>query len=201
MAIVNGYANLANLKARLGITDAAEDSVLENIIEAISRSIDNYCGRRFYRNSADETRYYTAESPNILFVDDLGTITTLKTDSDGDRTYEDTWAVTDYDLDPFNASLDGRPYTAIRITPNGTKSFPATRKGVEIVGKFGYAATTPDAIDEACLIQSARIYKRKEAPFGVAGASEMGTVVMIATFDPDVKLLLDPFRRVYVGAI
>ena len=40
MAITNGYATLAELKAYLGIADTVDDTMLENIIESASRSID-----------------------------------------------------------------------------------------------------------------------------------------------------------------
>jgi len=147
LAISNGYSTLAEAKARLGITDTVDDAVLEAVVEAVSRWIDNFCNRRFYRNSSDETRYYTARYSDLLELDDdLSSLTTLKTDDDGDRTYDETWASTDYDLLPANASLDSKPYTRIEITPQGSKSFPVNMpKGVEIVGKFGYGATAPDA--------------------------------------------------------
>jgi len=204
MAVVNGYCSLAELRARLGNYDGADtgdDSMLENVIEAVSRRIDNYCWRRFY--VANETRYYTAGDNQVIDVSDIysttgSTVDTLKTDKDGDRTYEDTWATTDYDLTPFNAALDGRPFTNIEVTPNGDYTFPTSvTKGVEIKAWFGYTATTPDLVNEACLLQSERQFKRKDAPFGVVGGSDIGGIVRIEErLDPDVKHLLDPLRRV-----
>lgn len=200
MPITNGYATLNELKARLGISDTDADTILENVIEAVSRWIDSFTARRFY--AVSETRYYTAEWPDLLLLgDDLLSVTTLKTDDDGDRVYETTWASTDYDLEPYNATLDGKPYTQIRITPNGRYTFPGTRRGVEIAGSFGYAATTPDVVNEACLLQSERIYKRKDAPFGVTGAPEVGISTVIPRLDPDVRTMLEPLRKMHVGAI
>jgi len=199
MAITNGYATLAVLKARLDIAAATTtyDSILENVIEAVSRWIDHWTGRRFY--AVTETRYFSAEWPTMLEIDDLLSVTSLKTDKDGDRVYEDTWAATDYDREPLNASLDAQPYTRLRVTPNGQFTFPAVRKGVEIAGSWGYAATTPDQVNEACLIQSSRVYQRKDAPFGIAGAPEIGQTAVIPRLDPDVKMLLDAFQRVRIN--
>ena len=204
MAIVNGYATLAEARAQIGITvgaDTTDDAVIESRVEAISRTIDSMTGRRFYRNSADEIRYYTADSPYLLeCADDIGSITTLKTDAAGGRTYTVTWATTDYDKMPFNATLDGTPFTWLEVTPDGDYTFPLTRWGVQITGKFGYATTTPPAIKAACLLAVQKLFKRKDAPFGVEGTTEMGTMTLMRV-DPDLVALLSPFIRNLGAAI
>jgi len=203
MTIANGYTDLATFKARFypaGITDTTDDTVIENVIEAVSRQIDNYTGRRFYVTASDETRYFSAEHSEYLDAGDVVSITTLATDEDNDRVYEHTWATTDYDLLPFNASLDSKPYTRLELTPLGNYSFPSGPKAVKIVGKWGYPAV-PDAINEACCIQSLRIFKRKDAPFGVTGSAEMGQLMVIPRLDPDVKMLLDPYRKMDIVGI
>lgn len=208
MAISNGYATLAEIQARLGNTLAANESILENMIEAASRWIDAYCGRRFYRTANDETRVYTASDPAVLGpvdgLDDVGSITTLKTDEDEDRTYEVTWtANVDYELEPVNASLDSRPYMHIYCHPTGNYSFPTHRRGVQIVGKFGYCATGsyPEPINEACLLIAEKTWHRSiNAPLGVMGSPEIGQVYLPSR-DPELKKLLDPYAKVYVGAV
>lgn len=203
MAPTNGYCTVAELKARLwptGITDTNDDAVFDQVITAVSREIDEHCHRRFY--AATETRYFTAEWGDLLLVHDLISVTTLETDDDGDRTYEHTWATTDYDLGPDNAALDGKPYTKIYTAPNGNYAFPACiRKGVKIAGLWGYASTAPAAVKEACLLQSARMYKRRDAPFGVIGNAEFGQLQVIPRFDPDVLMLLAPFVRMEVSGV
>lgn len=187
------YCTLAELKARADIGDTEDDTILTQVISAVSRWIDDFCGRRFYTTSANETRYFTAEDYDQLKVSDIVSITTLKTDADGDRTYETTWdAALDYDLEPFNASLDSKPYNKIRVTPNGHWSFPTLRKGVQIVGKFGWSIT-PVQVKEACLIQCERIFKRKDAPFGVTGDAASGELRLIPKLDVDVQAMLTPF--------
>lgn len=183
------------------VTDVVDDRRLERAIEGASRGIDNYEGRRFYRNATDETRYYKAAFPDVLFCpDDIGTVTTLATDGDGDRVYEDTWTATDFDLEPCNAALDGEAYTMISRTPDGDYTFPVgVAKGVKVIGKFGYSATAPDAIREACLLMAERLFKRKDAPFGIMGAGSLGVVRMVHKMiedDLELALLLAPFRRV-----
>ena len=209
MTITRGYATLAELRAKLtfGATNTASDTQLEQIIEASSRWIDRYTGRRFY--GAPETRYYTAEDGHEIQVDDLTSISSLKTDDDGDGTFETTWASTAYHLkygENYNAALDAKPYTQIETSELSGKEFPvAIRRGVLVAGVFGYVAGTasetacPEPIHDAALLVAERIYKRKDAPLGVAGPQALGQQpvrVPSLTADPDIKALLDPYRRV-----
>jgi len=192
------YASVSSLKARVGITDAVDDTVLGAVLEAVSRGIDNYCGRIFYLTAAATVRTYTPLHSDTVLIDDCVALTAVVTDADGDRTYEDTWTATDYDLLPENASTDGKPYTEIAVTPDGDYSFPVgIRKGLKLTGTWGWPAV-PDPVNEACLIQAARVFKRKDTPFGISGSPEMGQM-RIGRLDPDVLWLLEPYRFVAVG--
>jgi hypothetical protein len=128
-------------------------------------------------------------------VDDLVSVTTLKTDEDGDGVFERTWATTDYFLYPYNAALYGAPYTQIKRTVNGAYYFPRFGRYVQIVGTFGYSVV-PAAVRQACIIIAAKLFKRREAIFGVAGSAEMGQVLVeLPRLDPNVIELLAPFRQ------
>ena len=145
MTITNGYTSLNGYKQRFydeGTGDTKDDPAIEAIITAVSREIDNICGQRFFTTTSDETRYFTAERRHYLRLPiRIVSITTLKTDDDGDRVYETTWTTSDYDLMPYNASLDGEPYYWSETTPNGDYSFPVgIAKGIEIDGKFGWSS-------------------------------------------------------------
>lgn len=202
--ITNGYATLAEIRPRLGFVtvDNADDTMLEGIVMAVSRWIDQYCGRRFFTTSSDETRHYTAEDGGLLFLpDDLISVSTLSTDEDGDRIYERTWASTDYDLEPANAAMDGLPYSRISVPPAGRYRFPWSAKGVKIAGQFGWGTTAPTPIKEACLLQCERLYKRKDAPFGVMGSAEMGQVLVIPKLDPDVAIMLASYVRYSIAGV
>ena len=193
MTITNGYCTLAQIKARLEISDFQDDSILESVVQGVSRSIDAMTGRRFFSTTADETRYYTAEFSDVLYVDDLLSITTLKTDDDGDRTYEDTWAATDYDLLPENAAAQSKPYTLLAVSPDGDYSFPVgVRKGVKLTGTWGWPAV-PSKIKRACVLRAAWLYARKGAPLGVAGSSDMG-ILRVGRWDSDYERLIAEFR-------
>ena len=197
MAITNGYTDLEEYKNRFEIDDHEDDSDIESVITAISRSIDNICGQRFFTTSADETRYFSAEWRDWLRLPErIVSINTLKTDNDNDRTYENEWTTSDYDLMPFNATLDGEPFRWIEITPNGNYSFPkGIAKGVEIDGKFGWSSV-PIPVLEACLLASHRLMARRNLPLGVSAAAAVGQMRIVVEkmkADPDIMELLSPY--------
>jgi len=200
MTITNGYCTLADLQAQLTIDDTADDVRLEAVITAVSRLIDTEARRRFYKSPSDETRYYTATSSEFVLTDDIVSVTSVATDNTGNGDYATAWVSTDYQLSPFNASALGMPYTEIRVKRLGTQKFNhCIEAGVKVIGKFGVPDDSPwkEIVREACLIQCARLFKRKDSPFGIAGTGEFGQLSMLKpTLDPDVKAMLaPPIRR------
>lgn len=188
MAIGNGYATLAELKSRLDIHMADHDVNLEQMIESASRQIDGWTARTFYPETA--TRVVTADSTTELVLDrDLITLTSIATDNDNDRVYETAWDATDWE------TVDMPPHQSVYVTPNGNHTFPVGRNRVQITGTWGYAVAVPDAIREATLLQAARLFKRKDAPFGIAGTADHGELQTISAVDSDVKELIRPYRR------
>jgi len=198
--VSNGYTSVQTIKDRCRIIDNIDDATLEAVIDAVSRQIDNYTGRRFYTTALDEVRYYTAMRGGHLRPGDVLSIATLETDEDGDRVYETTWAATDYDLEPYNAALDGLPYDCITVTPRGNYQFPVgSPRGVKVTGKFGYCtlANLPPTVGEAAILQCQKLFLRRDAPFGIVAGAE--ALMRISRLDPDVIALLDAYRLVTVG--
>lgn len=192
------YTTLATVKARLGRTDDRDDVTIAAIVTAASRHVEQLTNRRF--DQATATRYFTPTGSWFTEVDDLVSITTLRTDLQGDRTYSETWLTTDYELEPFNAAQLGLPYTRIEIAPKGTKSFPVLRRGIEIAGVWGFPAV-PAAVSEATTLLAIRLLKRVDAPYGVVGSADLGEIATLPRIDPDVQALLAPFRRMTLGVI
>lgn len=195
MAITNGYLTLSELKGWLDISDTNDDAQLELAIEAASRAIDEFCGRRFWQ--ASETRYYTA-CGDVVRVDDLVSISTLKTDAAGDGTFETTWASGDYTLEPFNAAVEGRPYLKVSRSRVGSYAFPRAARGVEIVGTFGWPSV-PTEVKQACVMQAHRFFRvGREAAMGIAhlaGVDGVGGMRLTSRLSPDVQVLLADLRR------
>lgn len=199
MPLTNSYGTLAGLKLRLKIdsADTTYDDQLTDYLNGASRLIDGWCGRRFYTTAADETRLFTPFEEKRLFVPDLVSLTTLKTDEDGDRTFEVTWTSTrDYYLTPDNASLDGEPYRAIEVDrPNGWYLFPRRHRSTQIVGKFGWSAV-PAAIQEACYRVGVRLWTQRKMALGEgAEGSDLRHVLLEQTrLERDVIDMIQPYR-------
>jgi hypothetical protein len=196
------YATLAELKQFVSIPagDTADDTVLQLALDAASQQIDQFCDRVFTADSVATTRQYVVQHTGHVDTDPISTTTGLvvQTDDNNDGTFETTWTSgTDYRLEPINAAAAGEPWT--RLVALGTRWFPKInyRPGVMVTARFGWPGGTPPAsVKESCLIQSSRLFKRKDAPFGVAGSVEFGSEVrLLAKLDPDVESLLKPYRR------
>ncbi len=199
-AWASNYATLAELKASVGILDTDDDTELGYALGAASRLIDDYTGRQFGALAVAIPRYYEAfydiESRRWMArIDDLMVTTDLvvKTD-DGTETYPTTLAIdTDFRLQPYNAPADGRPWTAIVASTSNTLS--RDLRALQVTARWGWAAV-PAVVTQACLIQAGRLFKRKDAPFGVAGSPELGSELrLLDRVDPDVAVLLSGLRR------
>lgn len=197
MPITHGYIDLARIKARLGITDTDDDAALIDVVNSVCRWVDVHCRRRFYVSDNDETRYFTPITPAYCRIDDLASVTSIATDS-GDRSFGTLWSAGDYHLVAQSTEMPGLPVIGLRIADNGRYRFePRYYNSVRVVGKFGFAANSEalEIVREAVTIQVARIFKRPDAPFGVAGAGPMGQVMTINEIDPDLKAMLAPPLR------
>jgi hypothetical protein len=194
------YCTPEELKGRAGITDTLDDAEILASCEATSRWIDNYCSRVFWRVTA--TRTFAADTADCCFIDDLVSVTTVKTDEDSDGTYEITWASGDYQLWPANPASVGetRPYTQVRAVDN--YAFPtgpvvqARADRVQIAGVWGWPSV-PDAVKHAAALMASDMLKLGGMAFGVAGYGDYGPVR--ARANPIVVSLLDPYRRYDVG--
>lgn len=186
------YASLAQVKSALRITDNLDDAALQIAISAASELIDGFCGRNF--GSESGTRVFAATDTTLVSIDDLVTLTTLKTDDNGDGSFETTW-LAGYQLEPLNNKLDGTywPTTRIRAVDD---FFPVANQQalIQIQGVWGWASV-PASITEACIIQACRLFKRADSPLGVAGFSDVGVVRVTSKYlDGDVAQLLQRYR-------
>lgn len=200
MAITNGYCTLAQAKASLRITDSVDDELIELAIEAASREIDGATERQFFSSSA--TRIFRPQDSYTCQIDDLETLTSLKTSSNADGVFDITWTSSDYQLEPLNKLTSGIPTPYTRIKAVGDYLFPIWETNnvnsndatVQITGTFGWT-TTPKAITQATIILASRIFKRNDSPLGTVGMGDLGQIY-VRKIDPDVDALIAPFRKV-----
>jgi hypothetical protein len=176
------------------------DADIADTIASASRKVEEICGRRFWADvDAAQVRKYTPGYADRIWIDDLVTLTSLKTDANADGTYEQTWTSADYILEPLNAVANGRPWESIRAAANGAFRFPGYVASVELTGKFGWS-TVPQPIRTATKLIAHRYLKRlRESPHGVVGFGLDGAVVRMMSIDPDVEAILGDYsRKVFV---
>lgn len=183
------YLSLEELKLRLdiAITDTDDEPTIRRNLEAASRKVENITGRRFQPYTATHT--YTTRWADEVEVDDLLIVTSLKTltaNSNGTRTYGDTWASTDYDLEPYDAADADEPYTRIARNPAGLYAFPTERRGIEITGTWGYWLDT--------------VTSGSALTAGVDGSTATIPVTSGADFDRLQTILVDS-EQMYITAI
>lgn len=202
------YASVADLKHtnRLNFndSDSVSDDMLEAIIEAVSRKIDDKCNRVFWADSDDVIRYYTALNTNYVFTNDIASPSsdvTIEIDTNGDGTYDNTFTTADYALEPYNAEIDGVPYQKITVSSNGQFLFPkSVIKGVKVTAKWGWPNAVPPAIVQATLLQSERLFKRFSTPLGSESMTALGKMTLtIPSLDPDVEFLISRYIKVVFG--
>jgi len=137
MAIINGYLTLAEYKRDADVddsidSDAADDLVIEDLIEEASRFIDEETDRTFYPRV--ETRYHDATDERELWLDD--DLLEVISITNGDDT---TISSSDYNLVPRNYT----PHYAISIIQSSSETWDLDSSGnsedvIDIAGIWGY---------------------------------------------------------------
>lgn len=201
MALGDSYATLAELRSRLGITDAAftaEDTKLTSALAVASRGIEKTCGRQFNLASSATARTYYPYREEWVEVDDFVSVTSVKVDAGNDGTYEIVWASTDYQSEPLNGVVDGEtgwPFWRLRAVGNNV--FPiyylaTSRAPLEVTATWGWAAV-PTPVKEGALILAEEVYKIKDSPFGAGGYGQFG--IVRARENPMVWARVAPYAR------
>lgn len=177
------------------------DVILDEVAKRASRAVDLYTKMNpgGYLVTADTERIYDGNGAQKLAVDELAAApTSVEVAETGNVTNYTLWAATDYFMWPYNALVEGQPYTHIIIDVQyGTKtSFYAFPRAVKVTGKFGYSVTVPHMIKEVTIIQASRWFKRGQQAWEDAGATpSLTSLRYVQTLDPDVQEALTYLRE------
>lgn len=183
-------------KAWAGITDGADDQVIDWACGAASAMIRGWCGRSFHieTNQSATARYFHPLSNVLCMIDDAHTVTTVETDDADSGAWGTSWTVTtDYILEPYSGvgptGLTGWPYT--KIVAVGSRTFPYVgRPAVKVTAKWGWS-TLPDDVFTAQLMLVTEVTKSKSGGYEVFAAD--------AQFQPIrrnvvIRDMLQPYR-------
>jgi hypothetical protein len=182
------YVSLAELKSYLDIdvSDTAGDALLSIHITTASGTVNGWCHRQFGKVAGVESREYAGTWDRHLCsyvyeIDDVQTIGSMVVvDANANE-------ITDYTLGPVNALQKGKPYERLYSSTSGPLLVQALWGWTDV----------PVPVKNATLIQAARLAKRKDSPFGVAGSPSQGSELrLLAKLDPDACVALGPkYRR------
>lgn len=198
MALGDAYCTTGEAKDHLGIGDALDDTYLDRVTKAVTRSFIRFCGRDFNDAGSASARVFHPCDSTRVDVHEFHTTTGLvvKTDPGDDGTYDQTISSSDYTLYPLDGIVDGQtgfPYRTIRLKRGAV--FPVSTVGpsVQVTARWGWSAV-PDDVKQAALIQTAHVFSRKFSHNGLIGQGEFVFRVSRAALDPDAADLLAPYR-------
>lgn len=168
---------LSDLRAWVGIADAADDTRLNDALNSAIAQVDELCGQTFTLAATATTRIFAPCDAGLLVLPDhspIGSTAGLVVKiGPGDGTFPTTIAAANYQTEPLNALAIGEPITRIRlISGTFTTGHAAT---VEVTARWGWP-DVPEPVREAVLILAAEGWKLKDAPLGVAGFGEFGAI-------------------------
>lgn len=153
------YTDKATIDSYLGVTlDTGLATFIALTIAGVTDFIEKYCGEERFGKRVfeaptptdnDVTKYFDGNGTQKLPVGDLKSLTSL--------TIDDVLQVADEDyfLKPYNASLEGKPYSHIELVQPGGRTnsrlgtiyeFEQDQRNVKIVGKFRYSDVVPSDI-------------------------------------------------------
>lgn len=185
------YLGVEELKKSLGTSgSSAADQDVTRAIKAASRAVDNYCRRTFTLGSPGEVRPVgPVVTADYVEVPDLVTLTSLTMDgvtvaNDGLSWWAERW--------PTEPTA---PFVVLWRVTGGTWPKLNLGQNVVITGQYGWPAP-PDPIIMATQVVASRLVKRgREAPFGILPFGDQGEAMRITQADPDLRFLLDPYKK------
>ena len=175
---MTAYATLAQFKARTDRDDVlteAWETAIEQILDTMSRKIDNICKvPNDYFVAASATRNFSADGKNYLKIPECTAIASVSVKVDYDDTVYVLWnsptAMYAGDGDwyaiaghPNKPLFNETPYTYLVIDPNGDYSyFPRGHNfwNIQMVADFGGYVAAPDDIRELCLAETVVLVKQ-----------------------------------------
>jgi uncharacterized phiE125 gp8 family phage protein len=188
---------LADAKAFLKISASTEDVIVGDIVNAVSGTINRYCGRVFL--SAEYTEFYDGTGTRELILRKFPVTSVTSLNDDVNRQWTDATAK-DVNSDVI---LDGGA-GILSLWNNGGR-FARGRQNVKIVYTAGYAlAAIPYDVQMSCKLLASQHYRQSYAQWRRGVQSEqqgnVNTTYSNDAIPKDIAMMLDPYR-VRIGEV
>lgn len=182
--------DLQDLRAHINIKGTVDDGLLQFYINSAQRAIENHTRRVFDAGTVESTRYYQ-DDPYLfrgqrLYLD--GEVLNVSQLVNGDG---GTIPAGRYWLQPRNDP----PYSIIELKTNDYWNWN-TDGEVAVTGVWGYSATPPYEIQEACRELAAYYYRvRSSSVFETVGPPDGPTMPIPRGLPKNVADLIGPYRK------
>jgi hypothetical protein len=190
------YANVDDLRAYLSMQeDDRFNDLLEQALDSVSREIEQYCNRQFNKTAAATPRIFRVLAPPFVIVDDFHTTAGLVIESG--TGFGTVWGASDYELQPLNGVVNGQPgWPYNKIVP---LTYPLVRGDrIRVTVPWGWDAV-PAPVKQSSLIMAGATFQIKDAPFGVAGSDQWGSIRVKDNAMAQTKLNRYVVDRILVG--
>jgi hypothetical protein len=168
----------AQVKSRVGVTDATDDTLISELIDQVSDWIQQYVGRRLVPISSATYIRDTSYGYSFYFPQGIRTVSALSVATSNQPPTGGTYttvAATDYKLYP-EYPAQGWPQTELRLLRAAVGSiryFKDAENGLSITCTSGFTATPPDMQSVAIDAVVAAYTNRQDGASGVIGADVM----------------------------
>lgn len=182
------YATLAELKTILKITDAADDGLLQDYLDAAQAAFEAATDRVF-EAAADATRYYDPRDDvdgGTLWLDaDLCAVTTV------------TSGGTDVTAGVVTVPRNATPYYGLKLKSGYSwQCGDECEDAIAVTGKWAYSATPPADVKQAVLRLAAWMYHARTNPEGDRNVvTPSGVVLQASSWPSDVREIAARYRR------
>jgi hypothetical protein len=180
-AAAGDLSTLANLKTYLGLTQAGDDPLLQRLLSAGSKGIQNWLNRTIASAAYTDTRNGTGHRTLLLSNYPVTAVTSVTVDTIV-IPQATSPLVAGWLFDQFGLYLNGYSFT---------KGF----QNVVVVYTAGYAAVPTD-LEEACIEWVANKYKEKDR-LGQVSKNLAGEIVTFSIKDipPATRVVLESYRK------
>lgn len=199
---------------------------LSKLILAVSEALDRICNRPngFVAASIATPKLYAGRASGVLRIDECVEITAVAAKENALDTAYTAWDEGDWIAftgDEASPDFNTTPYTGILAAPGSSRHFTGFSGGdaiawesdrralarssrkrapaptCQVTARWGYASEVPAVIEQACIIQASRLWKRGQSAFAdTLVAGEFGQQLYRVKIDQDLQLLLRDARMI-----
>jgi len=189
------YPSLSDLKSYLSepVLETRHDASMGGSLASAVAKVEAYTDRYFGQTEEPSELDFVPSTRLRVSARDFYGSPTVSVDSDLDGTFATTLGGGEWVTGPSDQRA-GYPSYEIRLV-SGVFPVPVGgRPTVRVDAQWGWESTPPEVFSSV-LELAAEIWKRRDAPFGIAGFDQLGAVIRVSASDVRVLSKIEYLRR------